>query len=59
VTAGARASLEELRAQARRHGVEPDDADLEGVAAFLAVFLPALDELAEIVPPDTAPEPLD
>jgi hypothetical protein len=59
MTAGAAPSLDELRAEARRHGSEPDDADLEGVAAFLAVFLPAVEDLAAIVPPDGAPAPLD
>ena len=40
-------SLEELRALARVQGVEPTDADLEGVLGFLATVLPALRELEE------------
>ena len=52
-------SLEELRAEAARRGITADDADLEGVRAFLTVFLPAVDELAGIVPADAAPAPLD
>lgn len=40
-------SLEELRALARVQGVEPTDADLEGVLGFLATVLPSLRELDE------------
>ena len=40
-------SLEELRALARAQGVEPTDADLEGVLGFLRTVLPALRELEE------------
>ncbi|HEX2303019.1 MAG TPA: hypothetical protein VHH57_05295 [Gaiella sp.] len=40
-------SLEELRALARVQGVEPTDADLEGVLGFLATVLPSLRELEE------------
>jgi hypothetical protein len=50
----------ELQALARSQGVEPDDADLEGVRDFLAVFLPAVEALAELVPADApGPEPLE
>ena len=38
-------SLEELRALARAQGVDPTDADLEGVLGFLGNVLPALHEL--------------
>lgn len=40
-------SIEELRALARAQGVEPADADLEGVLGFLATVLPALRSLEE------------
>lgn len=40
-------SLTELRAQARRQGVDPTDADLEAVLGFLRTVLPALQELEE------------
>jgi hypothetical protein len=53
-------TVEELRAQARERGIEADDADLEGVRDFLAVFLPAVEQLAELLPPDAAgPQPLE
>jgi hypothetical protein len=52
--------VDELRAQARLQGIEPEDADLEGVRDFLAVFLPAVEELAELLPPTApGPEPLE
>ena len=52
-------TIEELRAQAKLRGIDAEDADLEGVREFLAVFLPAVDELAELLPPDApGPEPL-
>ena len=38
-------TLEELRALARLQGVEPTDADLEGVLGFLRTVLPTLREL--------------
>ena len=40
-------SLAELRAQARRQGVDPTDDDLEAVLGFLRTVLPALQELEE------------
>jgi hypothetical protein len=40
-------TVEELRALARVQGVEPTDADLEGVLGFLRTVLPALRELEE------------
>ncbi len=40
-------TLEELRALARSQGVEPSDADLEGVLGFLATVLPALRDLEQ------------
>ena len=40
-------SQEELRATARAQGVDPSDADLEAVGAFLATILPALRELED------------
>ena len=38
-------TVDELRALARVQGVEPTDADLEGVLGFLRTVLPALREL--------------
>jgi hypothetical protein len=53
-------TVEELRAWARLQGIEADESDLEGVRDFLAVFLPALDELAELLPAGArGPEPLE
>jgi hypothetical protein len=40
-------TVEELRALARVQGVEPTDADLEGVLGFLRTVLPALRELEQ------------
>ena len=40
-------TVEELRALARIQGVEPTDADLEGVLGFLRTVLPALRELEQ------------
>jgi hypothetical protein len=40
-------TLDQLRALARVQGVEPTDADLEGVLGFLRTVLPALRELEE------------
>ena len=40
-------SLEELRALARLQGVDPTDADLDGVLGFLRTVLPSLRELEE------------
>jgi hypothetical protein len=48
-------SIHELRTQAVRQGVEPTDEDLERVQAFLAVVLPAFEELERLVPPETVP----
>jgi hypothetical protein len=44
----------ELREIAERQGVYPTDEDLEAVRAFLAVLLPAFEELERLVSP-TAP----
>jgi hypothetical protein len=44
-----------LREQARQQGVEPTDADLEGVLDFLERILPALAEIEEQIPPETSP----
>jgi hypothetical protein len=44
----------ELRQIAKRQGVDPTDEDLEAVRDFLAVLLPAFEELELLVPP-TAP----
>lgn len=53
-------TVDELRALAQSQGIEPDDAELEGVRDFLAVFLPAVEELAGLLPADTpGPEPLE
>ena len=48
-------SIDELRAQAARQGVEPADEDLQRVQAFLTVLLPAFEELERLVPPETVP----
>lgn len=48
-------SLAELRALARVQGVEPSDADLEGVLGFLRTVLPALQELEEATGRDVPP----
>ncbi|HEY1370636.1 MAG TPA: hypothetical protein VGF23_26130 [Gaiellaceae bacterium] len=49
--------IELLRAVFARQGVEPEDADLEGVAAFVATIGPALAELEQRIPPQTPPLP--
>jgi hypothetical protein len=41
----------ELRRIAEAQGVTPTDEDLEAVRAFLAVLLPAFEELDRLVPP--------
>ena len=43
-------SLDVLRALARAQGVEPSDADLEGVLGFLATVLPSLREVEQATP---------
>ena len=48
-------SLDFLRQLAARQGVFPTDEDLERVQAFLAVVLPAFEELERLVPPETVP----
>jgi len=48
-------TLDQLRALARVQGVEPTDADLQGVLGFLATVLPALRELEERTGRDVAP----
>lgn len=48
-------SLDELRALARAQGVEPSDADLEGVLGFLRTVLPSLRELEEATQRDVPP----
>ncbi len=58
---GGTPTLEEIRAAATREGLAPPVADLEVVRDFLAVFLPAVEGLAELLPPDGAgagPSPL-
>ncbi|HZP71737.1 MAG TPA: hypothetical protein VFA97_00010 [Gaiellaceae bacterium] len=53
-------TVEELRALAHLQGIEADDTDLEAVRDFLAVFLPAVEELAALLPADSqGPEPLE
>ena len=42
--------IEEIRAAAAREGLAPADVDLETVRDFLAVFLPAVEALAELLP---------
>jgi hypothetical protein len=48
-------TLDQLRALARVQGVEPTDADLEGVLGFLRTVLPALRELEEATGRDVGP----
>jgi hypothetical protein len=48
-------SIDDLRAQAGVQGVEPTDEDLERVQAFLAVLLPAFEELERLVQAETVP----
>ena len=47
--------LESLRELAAGQGVQPTDADLEGVLDFLTRILPALEELEARLPEDAAP----
>jgi hypothetical protein len=42
-----------LRRIAEAEGVTPTDEDLEAVGAFLAILLPAFQELERLVPPAT------
>lgn len=41
----------ELRRVAETQGMSPTDEDIEAVRAFLAVLLPAFEELDRLVPP--------
>lgn len=43
-------TLDEIRAAVAREGLAPPAADLEVVRDFLAVFLPAVAGLAELLP---------
>jgi len=53
-------TIDELRAQVRLRGIDASDEDLEGVRDFLSMFLPAVEELAQLLPPDASgPEPLE
>ena len=45
----------ELRRIAETHGVTPTEEDLEAVRGFLAVLLPAFEELVRLAPPPAAP----
>jgi hypothetical protein len=47
--------VDELRALARAQGVDPTDADLEGVLGFLRTVLPALRDLEEGTGRDVPP----
>ena len=47
--------LDRLREVAAEQGVHPTDEDLEGVLDFLGRILPALAEIEERLPPETAP----
>jgi hypothetical protein len=47
--------LEDLRRLAALHGLRPGDDDLESVRAFLAVLLPAIEELERSLPADAPP----
>ena len=48
--AAATPTVEEIRAVAAREGLSPAAAELEGVRDFLAVFLPAVEGLAALLP---------
>jgi hypothetical protein len=48
-------SIDELRTRAGEQGVHPSDDDLERVRAFLAVLLPAFEELERLIPVDAVP----
>jgi hypothetical protein len=48
-------SPDDLGRLAVARGVEPSDADLEGVRAFLEVLLPALEEIERSLPQDAVP----
>ena len=48
-------TVEEMRAQAAVLGVDPTDADLERVRAFLEVLYPQFEELERLVPADAVP----
>ena len=50
VTAAATPTVDELRAAAAREGLHPATVELEGVRDFLAVFLPAVEGLAALLP---------
>jgi hypothetical protein len=47
--------IERLREVAAVQGVYPTEEDLEGVRDFLDRILPALAEIEERLPPETAP----
>ena len=47
--------IELLRALFARQGVDPQDVDLEGVAAFISTIVPELADLEQRLPPDTRP----
>ncbi|MGZ4110620.1 MAG: hypothetical protein ACXVP7_13150 [Actinomycetota bacterium] len=47
--------VERLREEAAVQGVFPSDTDLAAVGDFLDRILPALAEIEELVPPETAP----
>ena len=49
-TAVATPTVDEIRAAAAREGLQPTAAELEGVRDFLAVFLPAVEGLAALLP---------
>jgi hypothetical protein len=49
-------SLDFLRELAVRQGIQPEDADLEGVRGFLDTILPAVAELELLVPKETETE---
>ena len=48
-------TIAELRGLARLQGVDPTDADLEGVLGFLRTVLPALRELEQATGRDVPP----
>ena len=47
--------VERLREAAAAQGVHPTEEDLEDVRGFLDLILPALAEIEDRLPPETAP----
>jgi hypothetical protein len=48
-------SADHLREAAAAQGIQIEDEDIEGVLGFLTRILPALRDIEERLPPETAP----